>query len=221
MQDLLPLQDVISLDRLSGYRRPDTDDRNALARYAWNTLLGAALYPVLMHLEVALRNRLDLAIQSRYPGGWMNRLHPILLPVEQHRLEVAKRALRSQGESPTHGRLVAQLTFGFWTSLLHRRYEHRQLLWPTLLKAAFPHLPSARRTRAVVFHRFDRIRLLRNRVFHYEPIWHWADLERQHLDIIEALTWLCPDLANLVKETDRFPAIYRGGWLACREEATD
>ena len=39
-------------------------------------------------------------------------------------------------------RVVPGLSFGFWTSLFDVRYEHRQVLWPKLLKSVFSAIPS-------------------------------------------------------------------------------
>ncbi|MDC0711753.1 hypothetical protein POL68_25010 [Stigmatella sp. ncwal1] len=36
--------------------------------------------------------------------------------------------------------------------------------------------------------------LLRNRVFHYEPIWHWEDLPQQYASLRQALGWFEPEL---------------------------
>ncbi|WP_444945362.1 hypothetical protein ACJJIP_13825 [Microbulbifer sp. VTAC004] len=61
------------------------------------------------------------------------------------------------------GRVIAELSFGFWTSLLDRRYK--QVLWPRLLKTAFPEMPRRLRTRNNLSRRFQRICHLRNRIF--------------------------------------------------------
>ncbi len=48
----------------------------------------------------------------------------------------AENQLVSQGKSIDSDRLVAELSFGFWTSLLNRHYE-QQGLWPRLLRPVF------------------------------------------------------------------------------------
>jgi hypothetical protein len=196
---------------------------DALARYSWNSYLGASLYPTLLHLEVAFRNRLHDAVASRYPIGawqdvdcWLGRVPPILAPSEFAQVQVATDRLRRTGKPITPGRVVAELTFGFWTNLLDVRYEQRQVLWPPLLEKAFPHLPAIQRTRRVLAKRFNMLRRLRNRVFHYEPIWHWRDLSNQHEMLLEAISWLSPELLRLASATDGFPITYANGWRAYR-----
>jgi len=63
------------------------------------------------------------------------------------------------------GKVVAELSFGFWRFLLARRYTAS--LWPAL-RPGFPYLPSAdrRELEAPV----TRLHQLRNRVAHHEPL---------------------------------------------------
>ncbi|WP_177420368.1 Abi family protein [endosymbiont of Lamellibrachia barhami] len=68
------------------------------------------------------------------------------------------------------GRIIAELNFGFWSSMLDKCYE--QVLWPQLIKTAFPYMPRKIRTRKVLSQQFHKIRQLRNRIFHHEPIWY-------------------------------------------------
>jgi hypothetical protein len=218
-----PLRPVISADRLQGYERLGGGMLDALARYSWNSHLGASLYPTLLHLEVAFRNRLHDAIASRYPIGpwrdidcWLGRVPSVLAPSEVAQVQVATDRLRRSGKTIAPGRVIAELTFGFWTNLLDVRYERRQVFWPPLLEGAFPHLPAVRRTRRIVARRFNMLRRLRNRVFHYEPIWHWRDLRQQHELLLEAIAWLSPELLRLASATDRFPVTYANGWRAYR-----
>ena len=75
----------------------------------------------------------------------------------------------------------------------------------------FPSMPQGIRKRRTISGRLNSIRRLRNRVFHYEPIWHWKNLSKQHDEILETIAWINPHMADLVKITDRFPEIYSLG----------
>ena len=55
---------------------------------------------------------------------------------------------------------------------------------------------------------FDKIRILRNRVSHYERIIHWKDLQTQHEQLLECIKWLDEESFNLVAEIDMFEYIY-------------
>lgn len=81
-----------------------------------------------------------------------------------------------------------------------------------------PHLPRRHRTRQFVSAHLNGIRLLRNRVFHDEPVWHGRDLARRHQDILAAIGWVSPVLAATSAPLDRFPAVYAPGSSAFRAD---
>src|ERR1019366_4080134 len=112
-------------------------------------------------------------------------------------------------------RIVSQLTFGFWVSLLNGRYE--QVLWPRMLLPAFPNMPRTIRTRKTLSTRFHEIRALRNRVFHHERISHWPNLARCHDDILETLDWINPGLREVLASIDRFQHTYKSGLETVRD----
>jgi len=80
-------------------------------------------------------------------------------------------------------------------------------------------MPNHIRTRLTLSRRFTEIRILRNRVFHHEPIWNKDKLGQQYEDLVEALGWLNPDLRDTNQLVcDRFPAIYQQGSKPYREK---
>lgn len=207
---------ALAADRLDAYRRPgDADGLDAVARYLWNVALSEALYPPLDALEVGLRNNLYDEIAAVYGPSWFTR-PGLLRPTETQSVSEALATLSRQRKPLTAGRVVAELTFGFWTSLCDRAYERPlwQPLWQR--RTVLPHLARRHRTRHVVSAHLNRIRLLRNRVFHYEPVWHWHDLPQRHQDILAAIGWVSPVLAATVTPLDRFPSVYTQGSGAFR-----
>lgn len=121
----------------------------------------------------------------------------------------AKQTLQHQGKPIQPGRLIAELSFGFWTSLFDRRYE--PLLWPRLLKPVFPIMPRRIRTTRIASRRLNGLRTLRNRVFHYEPIWRMPNLHGLHQDIVETIGWMNPSMHDAQLMLDHFPEIYSLG----------
>jgi len=101
---------------------------------------------------------------------------PIQEQMERAAVGRAKDTLVKQAKPLEAGRMVAELSFGFWTSLLDVRYERSNVLWPHLLRPTFPRMRNRDRKRKTISARINSIRLLRNRVSHHEPIWHWRDL---------------------------------------------
>lgn len=221
MQDylVLDLKRALSTERFSEYASTAANDREAIGRYLWNTRLSEALYPSLENLEIAFRNRIHAAISALYPDGpfndvqcWLDRRVPILDDTDVRAVRHAKERLASNFKPLEPGGLIAELNLGFWTSLLDVRYERNSVFWPKLLKPVFAAMPRHDRKRKVISSRFNRIRLLRNRVFHVEPIWHWRDLRQQHSQILECISWLSPALLDITRRIDRFDDVYFETW---------
>jgi hypothetical protein len=170
--------------------------------------LSESLYPSLQMLEIALRNAIHQSASQNFGrGDWFD--DPHIIPIqshEEHAVQKARDTLRKNKKSTDVSHVISELTFGFWTGLLSRRYE--QALWPKLLRATFPAMPRSMRTRAEASKRFEQIRKLRNRIFHHEPISHWQDLALQHQHLRQALTWIRPEADAFLAKIDRFPQVY-------------
>lgn len=227
---------ALSAPRLGGYRAaPGDAEPDLIARYLWNIGLGAALYPSLHLLEVGLRNRLDTAISAREGRGWFDDPDVVVNAEEQEQVATAKKRLEQAKKVVTPDGVVAALDFGFWTALLSPAYEQGgskfippgqpplllvatpKPLWPELLGAV-----SAGRSRRQLSGRMSRLRKLRNRVSHYEPIWQGikglAPLDILHGDLIDAIGWFDADLQRVAGLVDTFPLVYGGGpeWYRAR-----
>lgn len=213
------LRSAISSERLDAYRRSHNDtDVDVIARYLWNTALSEALYPAIQGLEVALRNGIHNVATDAYATAFWFDL-TIIHQREADKVADAKTALRNQGKPLEAGRIVAELNFGFWTSLFDSRYE--QILWPRLLKSAFPAMPRRIRTRRALSSRLNRLLKLRNRIFHHEPIWYWSDLKQQHADTLETIGWISPALHRTLMLIDRFPEVHGLGSTLYNQRVTE
>jgi hypothetical protein len=118
-------------------------------------------------------------------------------------VEAAKNSLQRQNKNIDAGRIVAELHFGFWNSLFYARYE--QSLWRPLIKKVFPRMNPRLHNRNSISARLEKIRKLRNRIFHFEPVWYF-NLKERHNEIIEVLSWIEPAMVEMLKPADRFPA---------------
>ena len=94
------------------------------------------------------------------------------------------------------GKVIAELMFGFWLNLTDRRVEHT--LWVPFLHKAF--LPRTPPRRAAFNNLLEKLRQLRNRVAHHEPIFH-MDLVEAHRILREVAGLLCPATALVMNET--------------------
>jgi hypothetical protein len=211
---------IFSQERLDGYlgnAHCSNSKNEALIAYSWNIELSQALYPALQILEIALRNSLHDTITACYQTEYWFDL-PFLHVREKEQTIQAKDNLRKDKKPIEVGRIVAELSFGFWTSLFDVRYEHDQTLWPKLLKPTFPFMPKGQRTRSYLSRELNRIRFLRNRIFHYEPIWHWKDLPQQHDSIIYLIKSLSISAAQYLEPLDDFKHIHDDGKLKIKNK---
>jgi len=203
------IKKIISKDRLDGYfhevqsRIGDCDLLDAYTYYSWNTLLSESLYASLQALEVSLRNSIqNNATQYFNNPLWfedVNRMKPFNIKS----ISAAKKSLAKQRKNIDAGRIVAELNLGYWISLFYAHYE--QILWRPLIKKIFPKMDPSQNNRKSLSARLEKIRKLRNRVFHFEPIWY-LNLEERHAEIIEVLSWIEPAMVELLKPVDNFPA---------------
>jgi len=203
---------ALSSERFESYDHSGSDsDEKMLTRYLWNMALCRSLYPALQGLEIALRNSIHHAISSREGTDWWFRKRHSVVQGGYGKSKVgnAIRRVRESSNPLTPGRVIAELSFGFWTSLFNRRYD--QDLWPSLLKDVFPDAPRKIRTTKFMRSELNKMRNLRNRVFHHEPIWHWSDLDDKHEQLLNLIEWICPAWRTTIEIEDRFPTVYNEG----------
>lgn len=207
------LERAISDVRLDAYRQPsDTRPLDVVARYLWNIALSESLYPTLQVLKVTLRNELYAAITEQFDNRmWFDPQSAMLHLFELVKVDSAMQELRLKRKPLEAGRIVAELSFGFWTSLFDKRYE--RILWPQSLRSAFPNMPRRIRTRAELSRRLNQIRRFRNRIFHHESVLNWKNpgLHAQHAQILEVITWMNPMMSDTIALLDRFSVVYSNG----------
>jgi hypothetical protein len=218
---------ALSNERLHEYRKTPSDPAlQRLGLYAWNVALCESLYPALHLCEVTLRNSLFQVLRREFPvvaqgtrvTCWLDAGTRVLTSEHAERVKAAKQKLvdRLRGSRVpfTPGRLVAEMSFGFWTYLFDSSYGYVSPrtpgLWPRLLDDVFPNLPDSQhvpRRRGDFAARFAEIVRLRNRAFHHEPLWKEADLDQKHAVVVETIEWMNPAVARALRELDRF------GWV--------
>jgi hypothetical protein len=114
--------------------------------YKWNIALSGALFEAIALVEVVVRNEIDHNLrqwaQSRR-ADWMD-----IAPLdEKGRADIAKARSRNI-KNPSHGKVLAELNFGFWRFLVANPYLHT--IWIPTMNGAFPNLgghPGERRGR--------------------------------------------------------------------------
>ncbi|WP_245906644.1 Abi family protein [Teichococcus aestuarii] len=176
--------------------------------YALNTALSEALYTPLQMLEVALRNRFHTTLSAAYGLFWFDAPDFLKVGHQVEQVQKAKELLTEQGKPLEPGRIVAALTFGFWTALLNTVYED---LWRSTLHQAMQ--PDARDekgrglSRKSLTRPLTPLRELRNRVAHHEPILEW-NLPKHHANIVRITGWLSPAAKAWTHARSRFLSVY-------------
>ncbi|HEX4139367.1 MAG TPA: hypothetical protein VHY09_03400 [Candidatus Methylacidiphilales bacterium] len=200
------LQRALSAKRLESYRPPGASNEKTVQMYLWNAAISEALFPMLQQLEVAFRNTLHQSIGTAWNDShWLMNGLSILDLREVEKVRDSKLSLQRQMKPVTEDDLVGELSFGFWTSLTDSRYDRH---WPRFIKNAFPHCINSMRTRDEISSRANKLRKLRNAVFHHHSIWHWSNLEQHHRDGFALISWISPELTRITKAQDRFPGIF-------------
>lgn len=185
---------LLSTDRFATYlAASDGDSSRAVRLYSWNIEVSAALWGPFHILEITLRNALHdrMADRAGRQDWWRGDHIPLRGDHPQRLREAIAVADRNHGTEATSGHVVAELSLGFWIGLLANRYH--QSLWVPTLRHAFPRY-YGRRTQ--LHADLERLRKLRNRTAHHEPIFA-RNLATDHelgLDIIgylepQARTW--------------------------------
>ncbi len=215
----LKIKEALSPSRIECYRGGNLSDTEVLAGYLLNSALSEALYPLLQNLEVCFRNELDRVISINFGANWLLDNSTFLNDKELLKINQAKTSLTKSRSVISHDKLVSELNFGFWTSLLDVRYERS--LWQALIAKSFMEMPRRDRTRKNLSARFNKIRKLRNHVFHHGRIVHWVDLKQQHSEIIEALGWINKEVQDLVMVLDNFNVTYDDGLNPWLKKITD
>lgn len=206
-------------ERLDAYRQDGVDEATTLARYLLNMALCESLYSPLQIAEITLRNALHASLITRAgTNAWYD---TVTLPPWQYKQVLdAKQRLSKQGKPCTPGRIVAELTFGFWVGFFTKPHMTSGLAY-YIAKNAFTKAPKADRSVTKLAAKWQKVRDLRNRVFHHERVIHWADLNAQHNDMLQLIGWMNPELEQLARMLDRFTEVRTTGLTPWREKLSN
>jgi hypothetical protein len=169
------------------------------------------LYGLLHGLEVAVRNAQHRVLTVSYgTAAWYD--HVPLSPYWRDQLNKAE---IKPGIGGKPGKVLAELTFGFWIDLI--KSANHWTLWVNpnhktgqgrSLHKAFP---NARVARSVIHGRLKAIQLLRNRISHHEPVLTSSSALYSGVptlitlpQLVECLEWICFDTAQWMRTQFRY-----------------
>ena len=205
------LRRFLSPGRFDRYTQLAGSDAAGERLYEWNQFIAGAWHETLGAFEVVLRNALDaqlVVFHQRVRGGNGDWYDDPGMPWRSNAQLVKQiRSARSRatlsGTIPeVHGKVVAELMFGFWRYTLANTYQ--STLWAQAYRRAFPHLRP--QSRAAVYDPLARLHELRNRVAHHEPV-HACDHLALLADVEQVVGWIDPTAAAWITATTRIPTV--------------
>jgi len=178
----------ISASRLAPFlEAADGNLDAALALYHWHARVAAACFLTMHHLEVLVRNAIDGELGKEHPDEPLTQTwlmdFDVLRPDAVKQVIVAVERLQ-KGKAITRGRVIAALSFGFWSGLFGGRYEE---LWRHRLRHAFPHAKERKDLSA----RMDPLRRFRNRLAHHDSILN-QPIQERHSQMLELAAFVDP-----------------------------
>ncbi len=213
---LANLEQAISTERLRRYLAATNNNlAAALELYEYNVTVSEALFGILHSFEVTVRNSIhstlsgDLKVIDWYQSGivlpWSKKQEKLVFPKPTR--DIIATARNQAGPGASIGKLVAELSFGFWSNITASTFDY---LWTPSLHKAFSHAHVPRR---FVHWRLEIIRRLRNRIAHHEPILSSQNkvytgfkddpyIALPH--ILECVQWVSPDAAYWLQTRSRY-----------------
>ncbi|MEQ9378199.1 MAG: hypothetical protein RIG68_23615 [Imperialibacter sp.] len=182
--------------------------------YKINLRVSQAFYPILNLFEIFLRNSINNQISSHFanPNWVISEKHGFmsdnsLTPSQfylKNSITKAERTIKRKGGTISSGKVIAEQSFGFWTSLFEP--HHYRLIGGVVIHC-FSNKPNSI-NRSHISQKLNRIREFRNRVYHNEPICFTGNMVdfdgAKHIrdEVFEMLKWIDTDLATYVEQFD-------------------
>ena len=215
------LENSISESRLFTYKKADYSELQTITDYVLSAKISQNFYFLLQNLEVTLRNAVYRGYKKHYGHQDFFYLHETnSFNRYQNKKEIHSRECWKMlcgvkyklRHLPTisDGKIIAELNFGFWTELLTSTDAKYTTMWRTIFSDVFQNYKvrsSIDHDKNLIAAKIDDIRNFRNRIFHYEPIYHQNNLEKRHEEIFEILGWLNNDMKILNEMFDEFKNI--------------
>ncbi|MCM1264875.1 MAG: hypothetical protein NC200_01630 [Candidatus Gastranaerophilales bacterium] len=213
-KELQKYASTLSIERLLSLKHSDEDSIELLIeRYKTNLCISQALYPELSTLEVTLRNAIDTMLMTCISPTWLEdevKQQKILSNHEYEMLLTAYNDIKSTyPNNYTRGKVIANLTFGFWTNICSKWYCSNIWNKGCCFKGVFVNYPSKINNIGAMATKLRTIRRFRNRIFHYEPIFkHPQNTLKMYNEIMEMINYLPSDNSSILEDTSSFLDVY-------------
>lgn len=198
----------VSERRLEPYVDQTAHDRElAWDLYEWNAKVSAALFEVIHHVEVLVRNAMIRELETLHPLSY-----PWNRPNDDSIAAVASKLTDKKSKrAPDENDVISQLNLGFWAELVTPSDFQKSQLWGRHLHNAFP----GQHDQKLVALALEDLRKLRNRCSHQDSLLHFDP--SVELNKIERLVgWIDPDAVDWIRSISRVDEV-----VAARPKAGD
>lgn len=172
----IDFQRIMSNPRMNRYYQAcGNNSRKAMTLYRLNLRLSQEMFTVISCFEVALRNAIDQHYLGTLGADWLRDSAAPGGRFNNHNCAFTASSINDVvnklGANYSHGKVVAELGFGFWRYMFSR---HQYRAAGQTLIAVFPGLPAStpamQYNSIFVYNELAKTNKIRNRIAHHEAI---------------------------------------------------
>ena len=201
--EIQSLPNILSAPRFATYLAEKGGAKDAaLELYKWNLELSAAFIVPLQICEVSVRNSITSALEKTYGHNWPWEKSFEISLRDPPRSYSPRKNLRALRALPTAGKIVAELKFVFWEKML--THGHDGAIWNPHFRTVFPNSDPTKNVQFLRAEGHDtlfKIRDLRNRIAHHEPIFR-RNIQEEYDRIKKMISWSDPIAAAWVDKIE-------------------
>lgn len=180
---------------------PEVDKQSrAVDLYFLNIDISSLFLAISGVYEVLIRNAVVEIIEKKYGDRWFTDDTAFVRSIrgikDKNRF-CPKRHLKNviDKHGGERGQIISDLKFAFWELIL-KPYQNKRL-WSPFLVESFPHYRGeSERLRAALEEHIRKVRRIRNRAAHHEPIYHLEELQSVVDEIFDVIGYRSPDLID-------------------------
>jgi hypothetical protein len=202
--NLQTAQFILSGERIRTYEQIAQGGKDPINLYLLNMQISASFHLPLHMCEIALRNTVDRVLSTVFVADWHTSSQFLRMIDSYHRVKLVE--ITSKYTNPSKGKVIAELTLGFWVNLLSPKYAH---LWVNHFYTCFANYKtlnplSTNPVNALnaLHGQLKIINKLRNRIAHYEPILN-SNLAAEYVRILNVIHYIDNDCAKWVDAKQR------------------
>ena len=153
------ITDLLSEKRLAKY--------NAIACHLFNCELAESFYSSLSYFEIILRNKIDKIFSKHLGDDWIFKDEYIIGRNRDNMKSALTHIKDTKKSSKDKNHIISELSLGFWVYLFLPAYN--DVIWkkhPQILQEIFDGCKDIS-VLSRIFNKLNRIRMYRNKIFHY------------------------------------------------------